>query len=211
MQASEENHTPFSAFSLWLCYYYSINKLNPRLIWIAPPYNLLFIHCFSLSYVLLNLKIPFFSAQQLLQTEHQRHAIHLSQWFPLKKKHKLTTWHMVMNLVLPIFLFPNIHFLSFLRYRSIYNTVTTFSLLDFELDWHLSIKMTSSTTFLEWYATNMLLWVYLWQIHKVSCQKFANKLDQKTRTVHVWGNYTKVSNPWKFYTEKWLFFCPHSS
>lgn len=51
--------TPLSASPLWPPDYHSVDKLNPRLIWIPRLYNLLFIHCFSLPYIPLNLIIRF--------------------------------------------------------------------------------------------------------------------------------------------------------
>lgn len=97
MQASGGNRIPFSAYSLWPYYYHSIDKLNPRLICIASLYNLLFIHCFSLPYILLNLIIPF-SVQQPPQTVKTRvmpcFPVRASQW---KRKSEMKICHWVIN------------------------------------------------------------------------------------------------------------------
>ena len=97
MQASGGNHIPFSASSLWPYYYHSIDKLNPRLIWIAPLYNLLFIHCFSLPYILLNLIILFFSTAAATNCEHQSDSTLPSACFPMKRKSEMKICHMVIN------------------------------------------------------------------------------------------------------------------
>lgn len=102
MQASGGNHIPFSASSLRPSYYYSIYKLNPRLIWIAPLYNLLFIHCFSLPYILLNL-IILFLVQQQPQTVNTRvipcFPVHASNE---KEKNKMKICQMLITFIVSI-------------------------------------------------------------------------------------------------------------
>ncbi len=127
MQASVGNHIPFSTSSLWPDYYHSIDKLNPRLIWIAPLYNLLFIHCFSLPYILLNLIIFSFCTAAATNCEHLSDSMLPSACFLMKRKSEVKIFHTVINSIVFI-LNPMLQSFSIILIGSDQNPGNSFAL-----------------------------------------------------------------------------------
>lgn len=93
-----KSHTIFCLLSLAF-YYHSIDKLNPRLIWIAPLYNLLFIHCFFSPLHTIKSNNSFFSTAAATKCEHHKLS---SACLPMRGQREIKIYCVGTKLIISI-------------------------------------------------------------------------------------------------------------